>query len=746
MAPYFKPVVDLIATHPPPNGSLDLVLQLCQAVEAEHGEKIVLLTRRVVADVNPRMSPPVLIPEEVWYETMARMMFMGEHADLQLLLDWYERPISFASTRKEAITQHWEGMFAFITLPPAKLPEKELDRQFTRIITALKFVLPAHASAVAEEGPVLVPHPSTGELPPGSFGTATFGRPSRSVVLGAGISKLVWSWMTIHQQFLDDAWRQLGSRTKVRGDKLLALRDRWRAALSQTFANPRFNKLARLAQIKIELAKIKYGRSPNHDYLDAFLPHESRQFGFTPYDREPQDEPPGKTAWLVDLFRYRGSQLHFMLDEYGEHYPPDASPRTPAAIHEEKHRKATYAARRKLIDQVEKRATSLRLESEDDLVSFGCAFHKALMGASAAQPLPADRVNAWNTLLDFLDLHLKTQTTRTEFNLDEEPSYFDRLFPRAINGGALMDCGVYAVRLAFVSLSLADCLRSAAYPNPPRVSFIMFPLHVGLIVEIDGFPSLVIHNEILFRLTDEQTKKAREEWDKSPEPSDPTDPALLDQKFLEDVAAQMFLRDVDTPLLRLPIAPVSAPPKKPEIWKAFRTLVVKKIGRLFSPRIEDPNRPEFQFDLRFLSVLTLEKRWHDKTVVPFWNEDCFGLWNRSKNSLQQNPAKREEYAKALEGLLKPVEESYGVLDPNRPPQGEVLPKKIELTEELRANPDLLGPTAQRITVSSRLKNFANSLGPVGQVREHLDAVRKATGAVPEPPFATEADLLSRYGD
>ena len=643
MAPYFQPILDLISTHPPPNGSLDLARQLCQAVETEHGEKITLLTLRVVKDVNPRMSPPVLIPEEVWYETMARLLFMGEHADLQLLLEWYDRPTTFASTRREKLAEHWDGLFAFITLPPAGLPEKELDRHLRRITTALKCVLPAYVAAVGQEGPVLLPNPATGEPSPGSFGTATFSRPPLSGVLGDGIRKLVLSWMAIHQQFLDAAWQQLGSNSKDRGQKLLALRERWQEALRLTLDSPRNSKSARLALLEIELGKIQYGRSPKHRYLDAFPPHEGRQFGFTPYDREPLDEPPGKSVWLADLFRYRGSQLHFLLDEYGEYYGPNTTPRTAAEIDEERRRKATYADRRKLIDQVERRGASLRLESEDDMVRFGCAFFQTLLGA---QPSPDGRLTAWNTLLDFLDLHLRTHTIHTEFNLDEEPSYFDRLFPRAINGGMLHDCGVYAVRLAFVFLSLADCIKSvSADAKPPRVSFIMFPLHVGLIVEIDGFPPFVVHNEILFRLTPEQVSQAREEWDAAPEASDPKDPKLRYQKFLEDLAAQMFLRDVDLPLLRLPIAPVSAPPRKPQIWKAFRRLVVKRIDRLFSPRIEDPGRPEFQFDVRFLSILTLEKRWHDATVVPFWNVGCFGLWTQSKDALKLHPERRSNTPK-----------------------------------------------------------------------------------------------------
>jgi hypothetical protein len=733
--PYYQPVLDALATNPDP--WLEMVRDLCVAVEAENGPKIVLLTGPLVRTVEPRRPPIEDLPPEVFYETMARMLFMGEHRDFELLLEWYEPLISFARGRKERLVESWAGIFQFVTLPAPNLPEKDLDKQLKRITTALSCVLAAHETAVKAEGKPPPYMPAPGQEPPGGFSTPTYHRPPLSAALADGIRKLVASWMAVHQQFLDAASQQLGSKKPDRGDKLLALRERLRRALALTFEHSRYAKSTSLPQVQIDLATIKYGRSPHHLYLDAFLPHEARQFGFTPYDREPQDEPRGKSVWLEDLFRYRWSQLYLLLDEYGVYYPLNPAPSSPAETAEEKKRKAKYAERSKLVDEIQKRAP-LRLESADDLVAFGCAYFDALLRAKGAQPTPDDRLDTWASLLQFLQRHLDTQTTHTEFNLDEAPPYFDRLFPRAINGGALEDCGVYAVLLSFVFLSLASCIKApSAEAKPRRVSFLMLPLHVGLIVEIDPYLPIFVHNNVLFRPTDEQLNEARTEWSASPEKSDPKDPKLREDKFREDVAAQVFLRDVDLPLLRLPLAPVSAPPTKAQIWKAYQRLVVKKIERLLSPLIEDPRRPEFQFDTRFLQALTLEKRWHDANVVPLWNDKLYGLWKQSEKGLA-DPGRRGAYAKTLEDLLTPVDDRYK----------EVLRQKDELTTELRANPDLLGrgSQAQRITRSSRLKGFGRFLGPLGEVREHLDSVKAATGTVREPRFADKANQLSRFGE
>jgi hypothetical protein len=445
--------------------------------------------------------------------------------------------------------------------------------------------------------------------------------------------------------------------------------------------------------------------------------------------------------------RYRSTQLYFLLDELGEFYKIEGpGSDTPDGRREEAARRKAYAARRELIDTVEKHATSLRLESEDELVSFGCAWHRALMG-SYPSASPDDRAGVWEELLKFLEGHVATRTVHTEFNLDDEPSYFGRAFPRAVNGGELLDCGVYAVRLAFVFLSLAGCVGPpGGETRPPRVSFIMLPLHVGLIVEIDGLPPVIVHNQAIIRLTADQIGQWRTEWDGVRDTSgpDPKDARLRDQKFLEDVGAQMFLRDVDMPLLVLPIAPVSAPPKKQEIWKAFRRLVVPRIDRLFSSLVDRPGRKEYQFDIRFLGALTQEKRWHDTTVVPFWNSGCHGVWNRTDaagnrlftaEALRRSASKRAQYADALEALIKDVDASY---------DADIRPLKVELTKEFRANPQLSGRHAQRITTAARLEGSAKGIGPVGQVREHVAEIRK--GNVTPPPFATEAGFLSRHGD
>ena len=164
-----------------------------------------------------------------------------------------------------------------------------------------------------------------------------------------------------------------------------------------------------------------------------------------------------------------------------------------------------------------------------------------------------------------------------------------------------------------------------------------------------------------------------------------------------------------------------------------------RVDKLFSSAIRKSAADQFQFDLRYLHALEVERDWHDASVVPFWNERCFGLWKRSQRNLRALPASRKAYADKLDALIRPVEKAY---------DSKVRSVKDQLSKDVRATKNLIGSQAQRITVAARLKTFATALGPVALVREHVTTVRTrlSGGAMPVPPFATEADFLSRRGD
>jgi len=733
--PFYQALLDLIQAHPN-DARLELIRELFAAIEAENGGKVTLLLRRVVSEIIPRLFPVVEIPASVWHEALVRLLYLGEHTAFDDLLEWYEPGITLTSGRKELITETLEGVFGHLRYPAARLSAKDIDRELKRITTALRYVIAAHSlEARNEVQPTWYP----GDPAPGSFGSGTM-RPSRTTVLRGAIRPLVRGWMEVHQQLYDAAWQHLGSKASDPLEKILALRDRFLAAQLAVFG-PQGEGQARPVDVDIPLGRIEYGRSPHHEYRDMFLPTIARSYGFTPYSREPPERPETKPILLSDLMRYRSRQIQTILDEHGHFEPPAERPRTQAAKEALADRVLRSAKRRKVIAGVARSARSLRLDTEDELASFACAFYFSWVGVADPRTTEVVRADAWHDLIVFLERYLQTYTTHTEFNLDEGAPYdrgrpyFDLLMPRAINGGQLLDCGVYAVRMAFTFLTFAGCAQALG-ERPPNVRFVLLPLHVGLIIDVDPFAPLFIHNDVLFRPTMDDVDRWREEWDASPHAAgDPPDPADREQMFLEDVAAMTFLADLDMPIASHAVAPVGVPPRKNAVWTAYQKLVAKKTQQLFSKDVLDRGKPDFQFDLRFLRTTVDEKRWFDDKVVPFWNVEANQLWNREAGSDGELPeTRRVRYQNALNGAIGRVSTDY---DRN------VRGAKAKLSADLRASENtILGPAAQRITRSERLKKAALDLGKLGAARTHLSNVTDGERDIPD--FADEAGFIPKY--
>jgi hypothetical protein len=332
---------------------------------------------------------------------------------------------------------------------------------------------------------------------------------------------------------------------------------------------------------------------------------------------------------------------------------------------------------------------------------------------------------------------VRSQTMHTDLNLAETPNYLDLLFPRTLHGQQLFDCGVYAVKLAYILLKLAPCLiRKGTDSAKPEAAFLLLPVHIGLVVKIAEFPPLFVQNDIVKWLAPDVDKRWRKEWDDNARlDPDPAAAADKDRKFFEDVASQHYVSELDMPIKRIPLDKVSSPPKKAEVWAAFQAVNDKaKPVMLFSEDIEKPAAANFQFDLKFLEAQTKEKEWYNTKLLPLWNRDLHDLWVASV-AILHTTAGRTKYAKDLEARLKPVKAAY---------DKDVRTFKQKLSDDLRKS-GAVGKDADRITVSKRLaKAVEEDIGPLGAINKHLKEV-KGTGAFEAPGFATEAGFLRRVG-
>jgi hypothetical protein len=232
-----------------------------------------------------------------------------------------------------------------------------------------------------------------------------------------------------------------------------------------------------------------------------------------------------------------------------------------------------------------------------------------------------------------------------------------------------------------------------------------------------------------------------DQWTKNADSKDP-DPAEADdkqQKFLEDLAAQLFLLDVDLPLIRVGLRDVATPPSKRQLDRAYQKLVVANYGKLFSGNLEREGDDAFDFDTEFIEAQRVEIRWHDEHLVELWNKTAHDLWHKiaRNNVLPSGSAIRERYARALESAVDGVEKQYADV---------VLTHKNKLSLKLRKDIGrILARPQPRVTFSQRLPDLVKNLGRLQDIRAHIKDVRSGNPVVP-PPFSDPEFALVRQGD
>ena len=321
---------------------------------------------------------------------------------------------------------------------------------------------------------------------------------------------------------------------------------------------------------------------------------------------------------------------------------------------------------------------------------------------------------AWVAVLKFLDQYLGRMTAHTRFNILEgspNPNYLTIDFPRTLAGAALHECGVYAVRMAYILLSMArniDRVFKGSFDM--RARWILLPLHVGLILESRSVALLIVHNQSLFVVPPDNLHEREIEWQTVPPGErDPTDPNELRIKFLEDVAASVFLNDVDMPVLSHSILGPSVPVSTKSIWDSYQKHVVPNYKKTFSPFVASKRKPEYQFDLKYLETSSLQKHWFNQAVVPFWNTVCKKIFmDRQKQLVADIDKNKDEYIAALNAAIDALLDSY---------DKDVFPEKAELSKALRDDPKLL-PPGRRAVFAERQEDSARDVAEITRVRTH----------------------------
>jgi hypothetical protein len=260
-------------------------------------------------------------------------------------------------------------------------------------------------------------------------------------------------------------------------------------------------------------------------------------------------------------------------------------------------------------------ASPLDLESAQDWRAFLVRRFQASLARTTS------REEALTETIALLERYLSAFTVSTPYNIDEfGDSYLSRTFPRASTGQLIHDCGVYALRVAYMLSQVREQLGL-------RFRAIVLPVHVGLIISGDGLRNRILHSGHFLTVSDENLKSLAADWQSQggAGPQRPLDP----DRLIGDIAAGAFIHGVDIPyqLQDVPTPDKSDPSgakHRAKLWEFYHRQVITTHVLRDSPKA-DIKQPE----LRYLELLEAQRAAHNREMVPAWHA-ATAVWNDHK--------------------------------------------------------------------------------------------------------------------
>jgi len=367
----------------------------------------------------------------------------------------------------------------------------------------------------------------------------------------------------------------------------------------------------------------------------------------------------------------------------------------------------------------------LRLDSDDDWRVFLVQKYNDLTnppvaapatpqtaGAPAPAPTPTKALTPAEALHDIIDLlfaYLKAFTVHARFtNIYDvgDTSYLNRPFPRALTGQAVHDCGVYALRVAYMLSLLRKELDL-------KFQFVILPVHVSLVItggNVD-VPSYIIENDQFTELSQKEFQDKLDAMRKYKDPTTDTAPAgkADDEQFVGELAAADFIRGpVDMPFRVTDVPPPvqDAKAEQRQLWADYQRVGTQDV---FGPSSKKKDDPNYLFHLRYLELTEESRRIFNEVVVPFWNQAAPDAWDRLQAKLRAEPGKNAVGAPprttlTVADVLTPLREYRGdfgeALKPVKARYDKYAEDERRLSERLRADPNL-AKVGVRLSVAAR---------------------------------------------
>jgi hypothetical protein len=288
---------------------------------------------------------------------------------------------------------------------------------------------------------------------------------------------------------------------------------------------------------------------------------------------------------------------------------------------------------------------TMRLDNDDDWRDFVIKKYRALTTGAGAVDKATALTAVMKLLYDYLELFtIHARFTNIYDQGDFKDAYFNKPFPRTLSGQLIHDCGVYAMRVAYI-LSLVRDELSLSF------RYIRLPAHVGLVITGKDLPLYIAHNNHFSERSVKELDDLRAGW-KAMAPTfaaEHKDTPIDEEQFVGELASARFISGSLATPFRFSEVPGSAKTAigtQKALWKDYQEKVSKDV---LGPGTK-PKKGEDPFQTRYLGITQRYLEAHNFYTVPFWNEQAPAAWTELVTALEK--AGTELTGKALGELVQ----------------------------------------------------------------------------------------------
>lgn len=267
--------------------------------------------------------------------------------------------------------------------------------------------------------------------------------------------------------------------------------------------------------------------------------------------------------------------------------------------------------------------------------------------------------------------------------------YFNRPFPRTLTGQLVHDCGVYAMRAAYMLSLVRKELGLKFY-------FVRLPAHVSLVINGESgsvLPTVLIENDHYQFFPAWYLDEQREKWEGFQAPPGQALPAgpSDDTQFVGELAAADYIDgplDMPMRVSEVPAPVADAKAEQRQLWAYYQS---KKMDDVFGDASRRKGDKNEQFHRHYLEMTEKARLVYNRDVVPFWNEAGPKAWDDFMQALggQRRAADDAVEATALSPPLVKYHEAVGqAFVPVQLAYAGLDTEQRALSQRLRSDPGL----------------------------------------------------------